>query len=193
MLQVQNLNLKGRNTMKKIMVHILIVFSLFLIASCSDPDEEAEELIEYNNDTWVPINKSKNEGISELTNELYRLEDEEKEEEAVTVIEEEIIPILDDTHDKFKAVDLENNKVKKLNDLEVEAEELLLEKTKELATHYKGGDVTEQNISQNNRKVAEKFQEVIDYRYELIKKYNLEYVEDDESLGNLRNLKHKDE
>lgn len=76
--------------------------------------------------------------------------------------------------------------------MEIEAEEFLKDSMKEVVIHYNGGDVSEEDIRQNNIEIEEKFLKVTDYRYELMDEYNLEYVENDESLGNLRNLKRKE-
>jgi len=178
--------------MKKYLIFTFIMFSLFILASCGNKDEEAEELIQYNNDKWVPINEVKKEKLNEPENKLTKVEDEGKDEEASTVIEDEIIPILDDIQNEFKAVELKHKKIKKLNELEIEAEEFLIKTMEEVVIHYKGGNVSEEDLNKNNNELEEKFQEVIDYRYELMDKYDLEYVEDDESLGNFRNLKHKE-
>jgi|SRR5699024_393924 len=178
---------------RKLLILMLTMFSLFVLASCGNKDEEAEELIQYNNDSWVPINEMKKEKMKESENKLTRVEDEGKDEEAGTVIEDEIIPILDDILNEFKAVELEHKKIKKLNDLEIAAEEFLKETMEEVAIYYNGGNVSEEDLNQNNNELEEKFQAVIDYRYELMDEYNLEYVENDESLGNFRNLKRKEE
>lgn len=172
---------------------LLFVFSLFLLVSCDDKDKGAEALIEYNNDKWVPIYKSKNEKMDELKSKLSKLENEEKNQEAASLLEQEIIPLLDDIQQEFKDVQPNHKNVKKLNKLEVEAEVVLKNQMKDVAAYYKGENITEQDIHKGNKKVKETFQEVIDYRFELIDDYDLEYVEDDESLGNLRNLKHKEE
>lgn len=178
--------------MKKRITLLLTVLSLFFLASCSDKDEVAEALIVYNNDKWVPINQSKNDKMDELKNELSKLENEEKNQEAAIILEQEIIPLIDEVQQEFKDVELNHKRVKKLNTLEVEAEEVLKKQMKDVAAHYKGKNITEQDIHKGNEKIKEKFQEVIDYRFKLIDEFDLEYVEDDESLGNLRNLKHKE-
>src|SRR5699024_931092 len=123
----------------------------------------------------------------------FKLEDEGTDKETIVVIENEIIPILDDIQNEFKDVELQHKKVKKLNDLETEAEEFLKDSMKEVVIHYNGGDISEEDIRQNNIEIEEKFLKVTDYRYELMDEYKLEYVENDESLGNLRNLKRKEE
>lgn len=179
--------------MKKVLILLLTAISLFLLASCSDKDKGAEALIAYNNDKWVPINKSKNEKMDELKSKLSKLENEEKNQKATILLEQEIIPLLDEIQQELKDVQPNHKNVKKLNKLEIEAEEVLKSQMKDVAAYYKGENVTEQDIHKGNKKIKETFQEVIDYRFKLIDDYNLEYVEDDESLGNLRNLKRKEE
>ena len=51
--------------MRKFLVLMLTIFSLFLFASCGNKDEEAEELIQYNNENWVPVNKMRKEKMNE--------------------------------------------------------------------------------------------------------------------------------
>ena len=179
--------------MKKVLMLMLTVFSLFLLVSCSNKEEEAEELIEYNNDKWVPINKMNNEKLDEPIKLLDTFDDEGKDKEAITILEDEMIPILNETINKFKDVNLQHKKIKKLNDLEIEADELLKDSAKEAIIHYNGGDVSEEDIQQNNIEIEEKALKLTDYRHELIEEYDLEYVEDDESLGNFRELKREEE
>src|SRR5699024_5170537 len=76
---------------------------------------------------------------------------------------------------------------------EIEADELLKDSAKEAIIHYNGGDVSEEDIQQNNIEIEEKALKLTDYRHELIEEYDLEYVEDDESLGNFRELKREEE
>src|SRR5699024_12197951 len=78
--------------MKKVLMLMLTVFSLFLLVSCSNKEEEAEELIEYNNDKWVPINKMNNEKLDEPIKLLDTFDDEGKDKEAITILEDEMIP-----------------------------------------------------------------------------------------------------
>lgn len=89
---------------------MLTIFSLFLFTSCGNKDEEAEELIQYNNENWVPVNKMRKEKMNEPQTKLSKLEDEGKDKEAIAVIENEIIPILDDIQNEFKNVELQHKK-----------------------------------------------------------------------------------
>lgn len=99
--------------MRKFLILMLTIFSLIMLVSCGNKDEEAEELIQYNNDNWVPINKMRKEKMNAPQSKLSKLEDEGKDKEAIVVIENEIIPILDDIQNEFKDVELQHKKVKR--------------------------------------------------------------------------------
>src|SRR5699024_6487264 len=144
---------------------MLTIFSLFLFTPCGNKNEEKEEIKKYNNENWVPVNKMRKEKMNEPQTKLSKLEDEGKEKEAIAVIENEIITILDDIQNEFKDVELQHKKVKKLNDLETEAEEFLKDSMTEVVIHYNNGNISEEDNRQNNIEIEEKFLKVTDYRY----------------------------
>jgi len=45
--------------MKKIISLILVVFALFLLVSCGNKDEVADEIVHYYNEEWMPVNDMK--------------------------------------------------------------------------------------------------------------------------------------
>lgn len=175
--------------MKKIIIPILIVLSSALLVSCGNKDEVAEDLIHYNNEEWVPINEMKKKEMHGIPFELTELENEGKEGEAIALVKDEILPIVDEVLEQLEASEPEHQKVKKLNDMQIEAEQFVKDKFKQVIIYYEGGDVSEQDIDQYDEEMRVKYQDILDYRDELIDKYNLEYVDDDETLGNFRNLK----
>src|SRR5699024_12528488 len=109
-----------------------------------------------------------NKKLDETIKLLDTFDDEGKDKEAITILEDEMIPILNETINKFKDVNLQHKKIKKLNDLEIEADELLKDSAKEAIIHYNGGDVSEEDIQQNNIEIEEKALKLTDYRHELI-------------------------
>ncbi|MFD1068244.1 hypothetical protein [Oceanobacillus locisalsi] len=81
--------------MKKIITPIFIVIIALLLVSCEDRDEVADEIVNYYNEEWVPINDMKEKRMRNLLSEQERLESENKKEEAATLVKEEMVPIAD--------------------------------------------------------------------------------------------------
>ncbi len=152
-------------------------------------DEVAEDLIHYNNEEWVPINEMKKKKMRGIPLELTELENEGKEEEAIALVKDEILPVVNEVLEQLEAVEPEHQKVKKINEMQIEAEQFVKDKFKQVITYYEGGNVSEQDIDQYDEEMREKYQDILDYRDKLIDKYNLEYAGDDDTLGNFRNLK----
>ena len=54
--------------MKKLLTLILIVSTLFLLTACNHQEGVADELIEYYNEEWIPMNAMKKEKMREAQN-----------------------------------------------------------------------------------------------------------------------------
>ncbi|WP_449354433.1 hypothetical protein ACUL41_15215 [Virgibacillus natechei] len=167
--------------MKKIIIPILIVITSFLLVSCGNQDEMVGEIVHYYNEEWMPINDMKEKAMRGIPFELTRLEEKHKEDKAAVLVEDEILPIINRALDRLEGVDTDNKKVKKMNDLQIEAEEFLKEISKDIIVYYKGGDVSEQNIKEYHEELKGKYDKVLNYRDKLMYQYNLEQANNKDS------------
>ncbi|MFD1068245.1 hypothetical protein [Oceanobacillus locisalsi] len=78
-------------------------------------------------------------------------------------------------------MDADNKKIKKMNDMQIEAEEIARNTFMDIITYYEGGDISENDINQSNEELKNKYQDVLDYRDELMEEYNLEQIENENS------------
>lgn len=174
--------------MKKVIGSILVVFALALLVSCSNKDEVADEIVHYYNEEWVPINVMKADEMRDVSVELSELDKEGKGDEAISLIKNEVLPVVDEALERLESVDPNNDEVKKMNDMQIEAEQYSRDRFKDTIAYYKG-DKSESELNPLVEKQDKKYEDVLDYRDKLMDKYNLEYTEDDDALGNFRNLK----
>ncbi len=153
--------------MKHIIGLLLTASILMLLTSCGNKEEIAEELIDYYNNNWIPIHnmKVRNTSIGEekLTSILVELDEKDVEEisetdlaEIITVYEEDIIPVADRVVNRFDSVHLEYKKVKKLNDLQIEAEDFGRTMLKNGIGYYKG-EVSESDYREDVNELINKF------------------------------------
>ncbi|GIO23663.1 hypothetical protein [Oceanobacillus sp. J11TS1] len=175
--------------MKKIISIILVIFALFLLVSCSNKDEVADEIIQYYNEEWIPINDMKEKELRDLPFHLNELEEHQQYEEAIALIKDEMIPVADEVIKRLQAVEPENGKVKKLNDLEIEAEQFAKEGLNAVIIYYEGGDISESDVNQYNEDMQEKYQDFFDYRDKLMDKYNLEQFDEEEKGSKFYKIK----
>ncbi len=176
-------------SMKKIIIPILIVFTLLLLVSCGNKDEVANEIVHYYNEEWVPINDMKEKEMRDPLAEVARLESENKEDEAAALVKDKVLPIVDEVLGRLEAVDTDNRKVKKMNDMQIKAEEFARNMSKSIITYYEGGNVSEQDIEEYDEELQEKYQDVLDYRDKLMDKYNLEQTENEDEDSKFYKLK----
>ncbi|MFD1067899.1 hypothetical protein [Oceanobacillus locisalsi] len=179
--------------MKKIIIPIFIVIIALLLVSCEDKDEVADEIVEFYNEEWVPINDMKEKGMADIPLELTRLEEEGESDEVIGLIKDEIIPLLDRVMERLKSVNPKNEKIEKMIDLQIEAEEFSKNIFGEARTYYENDNVTDQDIEQYNEELDEKYQEVLDYRDELMEEYNLEQIEKKDRDSNFYKLKREED
>src|SRR5699024_5031556 len=144
--------------------------------------------VHYYNDDWIPINDRKENEMSDLALKLDALEEEHKNDEAIALVNDEMLTVVDKVLERLEAVDAKNKKVKKMNDMQIKAEEFLKDKSKDLITYYDGGDVSKQDINQYNEELKEKYDDVLDYRDKLMDQYNLEQTENEDEDSNFQKL-----
>ncbi|WP_066194135.1 MULTISPECIES: hypothetical protein [Gracilibacillus] len=179
--------------MKQRMILVITACSLLLLASCSDKEEIAEELIQYNNEVWVPINKMKETELNDLESMQQELESAGKIEEAALLVENEIVPVMDEVLDQLESADTANKEVDEWNDMQIEAEELAKDYMEESVDYYESDEWSVVDHFFNTEELKAKYIDVADYRDELIDTYELEYVKGHEGLGNFRDLKRAEE
>lgn len=165
--------------MKKVISLMLLVCVPFFLASCENKDEVADEIVHYYNEEFLPMYETKEDKMEDKPSKLTQLEEENKKDEAITFVKDKVMPVVDESLERLEAADIPNKKVKKMNDMQIEAEQFAKDSFKELIAFYKGDDVSEQDVEQGNEEMEEKYLDVFDYREELMEQYNL--VEEDDS------------
>lgn len=173
---------------KTLLFLILILLAAFLI-SCADKEQEAEEIKNYYNEEWIPINNFKEDNIGEFTTEFIQLDAQEDKSEATQLLETKIIPLIEEVITKLENVEPKNKKIKKMNNLQLETEQLALENFKNIIKYYEG-EVTESEIAKDTEKVDSMYDDIIDYQNKILEKYNLK--KSDEKIGNFSKIE-KDE
>src|SRR5699024_2592538 len=143
----------------------------------------------YYNEEWVPINDMKAKEMRDPISDLARLEKENKKKEETLLVRNKFLPIYDEVLEGLESVDMDNNKVKKMNDMQIEAEKFARDTSKDIITYYDGGDMSEQDLKQYDEEMKEKYQAVLDYRDKLIDLYNLEQTENKKGDSNFYKLK----
>lgn len=183
--------------MKKIIIQMLTISALFLLVACGNKDEAADELIKYYNEEWIPIQamkktKTNNAQDNFLENYSKQGEDDEKNKEVIALYKDEIIPIADEVLEQLKFIELEHRKVKKMNDLQIKAEEFAKTHLENAIDLYKG-NISEEQYKKNDAQLKEKYDTVLEYRDELMEKYDLEYDKEKGEVDGFYELKHKKE
>lgn len=181
--------------MKKFFTLVFVVSSLFFLSSCASDEEIADELIDYYNNEWIPIHamKRKELGTSKEDFRKIMMELEEGyEKEAIELHENDIIPIVDKVLDRFESIELKHRKVKKLNKMQIKAEEHGRDLMKSGIDYFKG-DLSKSEYIQKDNELKRKYDEVNDYLEKLMENYNLEYDKTKNSIEGYYELKRKEE
>ncbi len=163
--------------MPKIITLMLAVSTLFLLAACSNQDKAASEFIEYYNEEWIPMNAMKKEKMREAQDKLSEIESNQGEdlgEKAVALYKTETIPSFDEVLEQLESVELEHSEVKKVNKLQIEAEEFARTHLEKGIDYFKG-TISDTEYRAHENELKEKYDTVLDYQDELIEKYDLEY------------------
>ena len=175
--------------MRKTLFFLMLILVSALLMSCADKEQEADEIITYYNEEWIPINNFKEDNIGEFTTEFIRLDAQEDKSEAIQLLESEIIPLVEEVITKLENVEPKNKKIKKMNNLQIETEQLALENFKDIIKYY-DGDMTESKIAKGSEKVDSMYDDIIEYQNKIFKEYNLK--KSDEKIGNFSKIE-KDE
>ncbi len=183
-------------------IAILVGLSL-----CAKHEEIADELIDYYNNEWIPIQVKKNKVMLNSEHKVVMIykefeeSDEKFDEETkgiriteklVTLVNEQSIPAIDQVIDKFESVELEHKKVEKLNDMKVETEMFGRSVLDKLIDHYQG-NISESEFKEEQYELNKKYDEVNEYLEKLMDKYNLEYDYEKGSIDGYYELKHAED
>ncbi|MDX8045387.1 hypothetical protein SH601_05230 [Gracilibacillus sp. S3-1-1] len=171
------------------MKKIISLTFVFLPCSCLSLVAIRTKWLMSSSIIWVPINDMKEKEQRGLPFKMNRLAEENKNDEVIDLTKDEILPIFNEMLDRLQAVDSKNRKIKKLNDLQVEAEEYVVDRLWDIITYYEGGDVSEQDIEQYTEELNEKYQDVLDYRDKIMEQYHLEQIENEDEDSEFYKLK----
>lgn len=149
--------------------------ALLILAGCTNKDEVTQELIDYHNQTWIAIQEMKVERISVLNDQT-----DPSSEALVDASEfdvEEALSVMDQVNDHLKTIEPEHSDIKQLHSLLTEAEESAsIALGDEIA--YVNGDTSDEQVEKSHEKLLENFNEFVDYRDELMNKYNVVWGEE---------------
>ncbi len=138
--------------MKKL---IALMFAIVIVAgftACANKEDITDELIDYHNNKWIPILVEGRKEFGDSRTELLDIQGElgeDYEEEAILLFKNEVIPQSEKIMESFKSIELEYKKVKKLNDLQVESEEIGHTLSKEVVDYL--ANHTGVTVKKNNR------------------------------------------
>jgi len=167
-------------------IGFLVAFSL---SGCFNYDKEAEELIEYYNE-WLMIRIEEPE--KEAFTDLAWERNEGKQEQ---IINEAVLPVLQESIEYLENVELKHKKIQQLNALHIEAEQYALEMFQEVSDIMSEGRKAEVdnvlNFEENDELdiMIENFNENLE---ELMDKYNVYWIIEYDEYGNERELLGRD-
>lgn len=176
--------------MKKHIILILTIPLLIILTSCGRYSYVQAELIEYYNEEWIPIIVWKENKIDHPNRKIRDIifERGNESEETLTIREEEIIPVHDKALDRFKAIQLEDKKLQKLNDLQIEIESL--DGTHSIKTNdYYNGELSRSELTEYTVALEEKHDQFDEALEKLMYKHNLKYDKDEGQINGYYKLK----
>lgn len=176
--------------MRKASLYIMLIVVSALLISCADKEEEADEIIKYYNEEWIPINNFIKDELGKFTTEFIELDAKKNKSEATELIKTEIIRLTEEIVSQLENVNPKNKKIKKMINLQLEAEIFLLESFKNIIKYYEG-EMTESELADDKQKLDSMYDDVIEYQQKVFEKYNLE--QSDEKIGNFSKFKKADE
>ncbi|HLR68981.1 MAG TPA: hypothetical protein VK105_17995 [Virgibacillus sp.] len=168
--------------MRKALLFLILIFVSSILISCADKEQEIDEIIKYYNEEWVPINNSIKGKLEELTTEFIKLDAKKDKSEATELIQTEIIPLTEEMVTELENVEPENKTIKKMNNLQIEAEKFAIKSYKHIIKYY-DGEITESELAKDKQKLDNMYEDVIEYQQKVLKKYNMK--KSDEKIGNV--------
>ena len=174
---------------KSIYIGIGFLVVAFSLSGCFHYDKEAEELIDYYNE-WLMIRIE--EPVKGAFTDLAWERNEEKQEQ---IINETVLPVLQESIEYLENVELKHKKIQQLNALHIEAEQYALEMFQEVSDVMSEGSMAEVDsaldFAENDELdiMIEKFNENLE---ELMAKYKVYWIIEYDEYGNERELLGRD-
>lgn len=183
--------------MRKTITLLFVMFGMLLLTACGNDNKTADELVTYYNEEWITIQKTKQEKMNEASGKLIDIvatdDGSSNQEEAIdALVKKDMIPVLDDILDQLEAIDLEHKDLIKLNDLQIEAEEFAKQHTANIVENYQGA-LSDSKYEIEENELKEKYDDVLDYRDELMERYNVEFDKDKDEFAGFELLKRNGE
>lgn len=182
------------------MVVLITVISILVgLSACASKEEITDELIDYYNKDWIPIHVMKlrntadgerrfREFLLELDGKDVQEMEQNELDQINRIFEEDIIPTMDRVVNRYKSVQVEHRKIKKLNEMQIEAEEFARTLMKNGINYFKG-EITESEYREDVNELKRKYDEVNDYLENLMDKYNVEYDYEKDSINGYYEIK----
>lgn len=161
-----------RKTMNAISF-IIIVFSFLLLISCGKNVQTAEELMRYHNENWDEIVNMRNSVLKGNSSQLIYIEETEGKQASRDYLEEVILSDFEDFLEAERAIEIQDDSVKKLHELLIDADEFVYDLLKDKATAYYRGDADENELFAATDESIELYDVFFDYREKLMKKNKL--------------------
>jgi len=155
---------------KGIMIWISTVV-IFILSGCSKDEDIANELIDYYNNDWIAFQQMKQEALGKNQMELLQ-QQEQSDEKASNFVEEEVLPNMEEIIDYLHSIKLEHKSIKKLHQLQIEAEEYAYEGIKEYPAYYRG-EVTDEEMNEYSEELEQKYDAFFIQLEKMMKKYEV--------------------
>gem|GEM_PF-6697900 len=180
-------------------ISMIIVLSLMVpLSGCFTSDEVANELIAYHNSDWVTFKKMNDEMLGPFE-APFTITAMGKDVEGIKIlIEEEILPVQSVLVDYLEGVNLEHKEVQELNQLMIEIEKKTYKGFEKIATMIEEMDRQELEESfdilmEHEHELHEMLDDFHNEREELMEKYDVQWIEENEEYGERINKMEKKE
>lgn len=152
---------------------ILVGVSLLLLIGCGKNEETAEELMRYHNEDWTELSDKRKKALDDKQERLIFIETIEGRQASGEYLEEVVLPGLKEFIAEEKAIELEDESVKKLHQLLIEADEFAYKTLQDKGTAYYSGETDSDELFEANDDLKKKYDKFFDYREKLMEKNGL--------------------
>jgi len=183
LIRIVPLNERGEICVKKFKILlVLVVIAGGVFAYFQHKQTKMHEFMTYHNDIWVPTVAETEHQLKDLIGKTKESENNDEMRKLSNMVEEEGLPVIQKSLKKFQEVDLKNKEIKKLNQKTIETEESRIIVLKTLRDYGKDEQIFDA-VQHAEEKMKEKTKETVDYKQELMDKYNLEEVTTEKVRG----------
>lgn len=152
---------------------MFIVSSFLLLTACGTNEQTAEELIRYHNEDWTALVEKRNSALNDNSSELIYLEETEGKQAGNEYLENVILPELEDFLDVESAIEINDDSVKKLHDLLIDADEFVYNTLKDKGTAYYNGEIDGAELFEATEEGKVLYDKFFDYRDKLMEENDL--------------------